>query len=520
MRAPQNADTLSAVVILLAAAAFALLLAGPGVTITTSYVNDLFIFLDGAHRIASGQVPNRDFHTALGPLTFYIPAVGYWLSETMGGAMPSGMAAVTLLMALPISHILSSRLRAPVAVLYGLFLLIVLAVPMNLGESVTELSFGMFYNRIGWAALGALLVMYLTPGKMRAGQTIIDAVCAAFLALVMLYTKITYGIVALAFLAFMLLDRRHRLWVIAAISLAVACSVGIEAVWQSTFAYFDDLILTSQVSGSRGLTDVVITFLRHLADYTLLAILMVLVLRRTRSLRDLIFFSFCIIPGLLIQNQNAQPWGILTIHAGAAVAVEILLRSGSLRTSVRPTLSSGAYPLLIAILLPTFLHCFLALSFHTALGVFRYGQAFPMRQFAELRLISPWLSEKRTMMNDYLDSVGDGARILEALPETPERVTVLDFSNPFSAGLDLKPSRGDSAWLHWQRNISSNHFIPAEELFSDVHFLMIPKWGINPLPLMDLYRDRISEMFELAGETKGWLLYRRKSQELAIKATL
>ena len=77
-------------VVLGLAVAFALVLAVPGQTVTTKYLNDLFIFLDGAHRIMAGQVPNRDFHSALGPLAFYIPAAGYWLSGSLGGAMPVG----------------------------------------------------------------------------------------------------------------------------------------------------------------------------------------------------------------------------------------------------------------------------------------------------------------------------------------------------------------------------------------------------------------------------------------------
>ena len=72
----------------------ALLLAGPGRTVTTAYVNDLFIFLDGAHRVASGQVPNRDFHTALGPLVYYIPAAGLLLSGHLGAAMPLARPAI------------------------------------------------------------------------------------------------------------------------------------------------------------------------------------------------------------------------------------------------------------------------------------------------------------------------------------------------------------------------------------------------------------------------------------------
>src|SRR3712207_6575958 len=149
--------------LLCAAAAFGLLLALPGQTVTTAYLNDLFIFLDGAHRVASGQVPNRDFHTALGPLNFYVPALGYWISGSMGGALPTGMAAATIILALPMIHILGSRLQPAVAIPYGLFLLLIVAVPINLGEGIASLSFAMFYNRIGWAALSTLLVLYVQP---------------------------------------------------------------------------------------------------------------------------------------------------------------------------------------------------------------------------------------------------------------------------------------------------------------------------------------------------------------------
>jgi hypothetical protein len=60
---------LASVLVLALAAACALLLTLPGQTVTTKYVLDLFIHLDGAHRVVSGQVPNRDLHTSRGPLT-------------------------------------------------------------------------------------------------------------------------------------------------------------------------------------------------------------------------------------------------------------------------------------------------------------------------------------------------------------------------------------------------------------------------------------------------------------------
>jgi len=510
--------------LLLAAAAIcALLLALPGVTVTTSYLNDLFIFLDGAHRIASGQVPGRDFHTALGPLSFYIPAIGYWLSGTMGGAMPYGMALTTFVFALPMAHALSSRTRPLIAVPYGIFLLLVVAVPMNLGESITELSFAMFYNRIGWASLGALLVMYLQPSRPRPWQGSLDAACAAALVLIMLYTKITYGVVALAFVAFLLLDRRQRPWAAASIGLILASSVVIEAFWQSSVAHFEDLRLTSQVSGSRSLPDLMVAFLNNLFDYTLFAIVVCPVLWRTRSLRDLTFFGFCSLPGLLVQSQNAQSWGILTIHAGIVVATEMLLRLERARFPQAwraSPISTGAVLLSAVVVLPALIHCLLALGFHTALGIARSGRAIEMAQFRDIRLISPWLSGERTLMHTYLESIEAGARALESLAVKPDKVSVLDFSNPFSAGLNLPPPRGDNAWLHWGRNIGETHFIPPDQLFTDVHMLMVPKWGINPTPLLELYRVYLEDAFEPLQETEGWVIYRRKERKVATKAPL
>ena len=149
--------------VLATAAVCGLLLAWPGQTVTTKYVNDLFIFLDGAHRILMDQAPNRDFHTALGPLAFFLPAAGYWLSGSLGGAMPVGMALVVLGLAPAAARIVGSRLRPAIALPVAAYLLLVAAVPANLGEGIGALSFAMFYNRIGWAALGFLLILYLPP---------------------------------------------------------------------------------------------------------------------------------------------------------------------------------------------------------------------------------------------------------------------------------------------------------------------------------------------------------------------
>ncbi|HEV2557330.1 MAG TPA: hypothetical protein VGU45_01765 [Microvirga sp.] len=504
--------------ILLAALLCAALLAAPGQTITTVYVNDLLIFLDGAHRISVGQVPNRDFHTALGPLAFYLPAAGYWLSGNLGSALPTGMALTVLTLAPVFAHVLSSRLAPLVALPLGLFLLLILAVPMNLGESIGSLSFAMFYNRIGWAALALLLIMYLPARAAGPRQIGLDTACATFLALVTIYTKATYGVVALAFLSLMLIERRQRLWAISALAAVLAGALLVEAFWQSSGAHIEDLLLASRVSGAMQAEELVLGFLRHLADYVLFAALAVLVLWQRWSWRHAIFFAFCAVPGLLIVSQNSQPWGIITLQAGAAVAAQLAIDANQ-RGLGRTSISAGAPVVFLALVLPTTLHCFLALGLHAGLAVARAGETFGLPRFDQIRLAQLWTPGDHQFSTRYLASIREGARALEGLPEKPEAVAVLDFVNPFSAGLGLKPPRGDSAWLHWGRNVSTEHHLPGEELFGNVRFLLEPRWGINNLPLSELYGPHIRQAYEPVIETASWTVHLRRDATRADQRT-
>jgi hypothetical protein len=487
---------------------FAMLLALPGETITTAYVNDLFIFLDGAHRIVLGQVPNRDFHTALGPIVYYIPAAGFWVSGQLGAAMPIGIGLVIVALAPGIAHILGSRLRPVIALPYGIFLLLILAAPMNLGEGITALTFGMFYNRIGWAALAALLVLYLRPEAAGPRQQWLDAVSAAVLAIAMLYLKITYGLVALAFLVFMLLDRGQRRW--AAVSLAVTgiAVLTIELFWRSSAAHFADLLGASRVSGGlRSLEDVVSAILNHLTDYVLFGLVAGLALHRRRSFRDLLFYGLCAVAGLLIMIQNSQPWGIITLHAGAVVAAETIMRSPDTST-VKWHWPAAAAPLLVlALIAPTIVHCALALGLHAALAATRSGEAFGLPGFERIRLVKLWSPFDYEFSARYVASMRAGAETLAQLEPRASHVVVLDFVNPFSASLGLVPPRGDISWMHWRRNLDASYFIPPEELFRDVRVVMEPTWGINPDPLHELYGPYLTANFELIRETESWKVH-------------
>ncbi len=502
-----------AMLVVAMAATCALLLALPGQTVTTKYMNDLFIFIDGVHRVSLGQVPNVDFHTALGPLVYYAPALGYWMSGHLGAAMPVGMALLVLALALAAAHILSSRLRPAIALPLAAFLILIAAVPINLGEGIGALSFAMFYNRIGWSALGILVILYLQPAHACPYQRTLDALCAALLVLIMLYIKVSYGIVSLAFLGLMLLDSRQRVWAVSAIGLVITAGLVVEALWGGTAAHIADLVLASEVSGSlKTIDELASVVFRNLADYTLFGLFTAFALWRTRSIRDFLFFGFCAGSGFMLITQNFQNWGIITLPAGAAVAAEMLARSGSFESADkrRGSWAAGTQLLLLAFILPSSIHHAAALGLHAGLASTQQGQAVPLPKFERIRLVQLWTEGDYPVFSRYLASLEDGARALASLEQNVDRVHVLDFVGPFSAGLGLAPPQGDSTWHHWGRTVNEYHYLPPETLLRDVRIVMEPKWPIEASTaegLRRIYADYLSERYELAQETTDWKIY-------------
>jgi hypothetical protein len=191
------------------------------------------------------------------------------------------------------------------------------------------------------------------------------------------------------------------------------------------------------------------------------------------------------------------------------VGAELLMRSQALQMRPWP-LAKGAPILLVALVLPTAVHCLLALILHAGLAFGRVGEPFGLPGYGDVRLAQLWSPGDRSFSTAYLASIRDGAQVLERLP-APRRVSVLDFANPYSAGLGLSPAQGDNAWLHWGRNIDEEHHLSGEQLLGGVELLMEPKWGINNIPLSNLYGDYIRIAFEPIRETEFWIVHRRRT---------
>src|SRR5262249_42892095 len=118
--------------------------------------------------IFQGEVPSVDFPTALGAVTLYLPALGAWLGGHYAGSVELASAIFALIIGLAIAQAGAGRLPVVVtSLLVGLVFLLV--VPLAIigskeGEALTvidgeafvindNLTYAMFYNTWGWAAL-------------------------------------------------------------------------------------------------------------------------------------------------------------------------------------------------------------------------------------------------------------------------------------------------------------------------------------------------------------------------------
>jgi hypothetical protein len=523
------------------------LLLSPGRSLSGIYANDLMVFYDGAHRILSGQVPNRDFHTPLGPLPYLLAAMGLKLGGSLGAMMPSATAVFAVLLSPFLLYAAASRLRLLAALIVMVFLLILTIAPVNPGDSWLAPTYAMFYNRFAWATLGTLFLFAL-PRSQGVGSPLLDTGCIAALVLVLFYLKISYAAVALAFtLGLLFLPHSRRVAGGALLCIAAGVLAG-HLAWGGTQNYLADVRRAGQVSGALrgGLYNMVIAASSNLwQEAAYAAAIVYAAIQRVRIvyLAASLAMAAC---GLLLLNQNAQTMEIPVLLPAALVA---LLAPGR-EPGSQPAYGPAAVLMAGALALPATVNGALALRY------VRHELAHPTRapsDSAELnglvaheapfqpgnpsspRLVSDpqvlanafrvgWtqtatfnvLRQIRTRQpigqSEYLWTIEDGVEALRAHPELSGPVFTFDLANPFNAVLDRPPPTGDASWNHYGRTFDEKSFLPPEAALRTVQVIMEPKDPVeiySTVYLKKNYQAYLDRHFRPALETTYWRIYRR-----------
>lgn len=517
----------------------------PGSTYISIWTNDVFIFFDGAYRLLHGQIPHRDFHTPIGSLAYALPLVGLKLQGGFAGSLESASLIVNTFILLSASRVLSSRYLLPVSIITLLFLSLIIVVPMNVGDTSENITFAMFYNRYGWAALTVLFLCYPEPRsneRNHDGRNYLDALVIALLLAFLFYIKTTYFMVGLVFLPIMAIVSRHnmRLALTSFVLLSVILCL-VEYAFGITAGYIQDTMTSVHSSGViRG--DLFEPFVQNFGEYLLVGfVFSLIILTRLATAGYVIFVLYVAGSGLAILDQNAQWTHIVTLLAVLIVSHEVLIRSDDYSSGTVASTHLKSMPFVTVIFAIIIIYLATPLSGRVdalvqytkeinksetqysiaALSGFKTGEQYSLLTdvlqdkdtldlFYKIRN-NP--AKQRLTQGEYMETIMDGYILLNTMDINDKSVSVLDYVNPYSFLLDLKPPAGDYSFIDKNRNITKSIHIPAKTVFQSSDYIMMPKFPINHPTnklLKEIYGQYIDSKYVRAKESDYWYVYSRR----------
>lgn len=503
----------------------------PGVYFSNhTYLMDIWVVMDGANRIAHGQLSSIDYPNPIGPFFTWILGLATVLRGVTIQALPMANALVAIL-AIAASILMLRRQVTPLAL--ALCALIAAAAAVSPRETQStfaelETSFLAPYNRWGWALLAPVALRLLAPAHRPdfLGAMVLGAVTAGLLLL-----KVSYGAAAIGLLiaAAVLRPGGWRDLAGAVPGCLIALAV-VEITTGQVSANWADLVAISSLPQS-GLRIGRLPRLAGEAGIYAGAALLILALRSEGSgapFRDWTTLRAALLllagagAGAAILMQNHDYYGAtlypLTLVAAAEWAGLRRMLSGDLA----PDMPSGSRILASGVLLLTVLTARVPLTDiglvtaqHYWVRVTPEVPALSGTPLADLRIDPAQVPKDsvgcRSVTCSTLDWVAKGQGLLRAAgADAPEAgaVLTLSFSNPFPILMGAGSPPHVPLWLDFGRSFGSETLPLPERFFNGVSFIILmPGSGLSQWP--EAYAAYVSSRFAPAGTTGDWQILRR-----------
>lgn len=477
------------------------------------YAPDAFTPLDGAWRVLHAQRPHIDFYSALGPVTYLLTAAGLLISNGAADGLAYAQALFGAFIGIATYWIARGRLHHTPTALVCLVVVLICITPSVVGDPARALTPGTTYNRYGYALLSILLIEAVrAPRTPRSRTEFWGGVLTGAALGLMLFLKVSFFLGG-AFMMFALVPMRRQdraRWYGAMAGFGVVCAVFLWYLKFGVFAILRDLSIAAHAKhmalGTYLLYDIVVFALPFLiAVKTLTAVSDSPSKRRAVLLAAL---SVCCTGFFLLVTS----WQFFALPLDAVLAILLI----DWMVNEWSSLGGARYPRCSALLLLIFLIFSNANTDAMALGFALWGRVSAHSQ--SLAHFSPAvLSGFTTIQHDYADFLNDGFDLLTRYRQPSDTVVTLDFTDPFSFALAMKPATGGATWLQYRNNFDESG-PSAERLFGNVKLVMVPKRFTDPtLPdsIPRIYGPYLAQHFQLESESGAWRLYRRTAVQAA-----
>jgi hypothetical protein len=518
-----------------------------------SYPQDFFLQLDGIYRVSLGQTAYVDFSTPLGLFLYEIPELFVHFGSNLALSISYAAGLILIFGFAVVAYLVLTRLSPAFGLVLGIWIGLGLAARMNFGSDPTFVTIAGNYNREGTAALALALLMYRLPRNTGPIMALTDGVLYAVLTVFMLYTKITFAVVALLFIPVVFWGRRDRLVVFVGfiivfclMVLAVEYGFGTRFQWIHAvqMAIASDAPLRSAVSGhlhtlAENLPELLVCgsasawFLWKDGRLTWLTIVFSIMVagasvalieengQRTYLFLPAILFFVAATPAArdvnILVAADARSYerqigllvatiAILTLESGPQFVNVVY---AAYRSVTLPPMVAGDNVLDRIVSRPENYEVGSGTEIRTVLD----RQIGALDAFATGRFFKPVASFDTLTMSEYRDYLTDGMRAAREGCDPGSRILTLDLGNPFPLLLGW-PAGGTMVIIHPNRMLSQQAHPSSMEMFRNINCVLVPKLPVQLAArdfMLRVYGPYLSKRYGTAYETKLWKVLKLKS---------
>ncbi len=499
-----------------------------------SFAHDLFFFLDNAYRVAQGQVPDRDFSSAWGPIMFLIDAAGLGLSSMRPEGIGYANALFGGLIAIWAFLIVRLRWTSIYACATGLFTALLIMAPFALGDGPVNFSLAMTYNRYGYALFGVALVEVasdLLPQSTTRRHKTIGSLSTGVVLGLLVFLKISYALVAIPFAAAcMICTARGRLQRLVGIS-AGFLTVTVAMACYLRFDLSDMLRDIAMAATARRLSLQPMSLIRTVVFVQNAPLLVFAFLIERRGVSGLWGWSahgravgvalLTVAAGclLLVSNQQTNSFPL-----DAYAALTLFATYASEQAFAGKPRWLGGNTLVWLCCLP------LAIQNVTSLAYASVTRTWPGKApiltlnapgWGQHPTFAPVVGAFKTATDgeEYVTALNEGLALVVRRTDARDGVLAFDMFNPFNYLLSRPSPKGGFAAAAYDYVFSDVSHPSAQRFFGNTNYVIVRKYkaaaanrpdeGNDVAGLVHLYGRVLEQRFSVVEETPHWVLWRR-----------
>ncbi len=508
---------------------------------------DIANLLDGGWRIVNGQVPHSDFHTPLGPLTYLLVAFGMKIAPPSTSSITYGITLLAALVTPLAWRVSRNRLPWVIAFLFPLLCGFYLLSPRPPGYAFRETSYAMIYNREGYIFLCILCIcIFLKPRKSSRQSTYLDGAVVGLFCGLLLYCKITYFAAALGLIVVAgLLIPKSRVWYLPALATFSSVCAAFFAIFHISLRLYLLDILSAGPAQSTSLRMKLLS--EGIATNAMWIYLLLFALalwawvqgddgRGTIAvLRPWLVAIAIVASALFLESGNTSQGGGADdplYFAAALVSLEQFRRdnAGRISRSGAPAhvANTASLVLLIPVLFGSILvHDLVSFAYTVAWDIARRPEIASSQKFHSYPLRDFYVPAGTNHITDYWPArvhparINDGIDLLRRHLQNGDRITTIDYCNPFSFALGTAPAKDGNLWWDLYLSFDLKRHPTPNEFLGDASVVMVPRltdrtagFGFEVADtMMGIYGGYLHDHFHEVESTATWTMFRRNQAQ-------